>query len=188
MSLNPENIDDLLRCHKLDDPVIIEALVEQYRSPIYRFAILILNNPDEADDATQETLIKAAQHLGSYSPDTNFRAWLFSIAVNVCRGILRKQNRRKSMESILIKLHLPYSPYNPEQSVLQNESKNALWDAVRKLGEKRQLVVILRVVNELSIKEIASILGTNQKTVYSRLYDAFRQLRRLINSSQDNEQ
>ena len=64
-----------------------------------------------------------------------------------------------------------------EQVALQNESNSGLWSAVDGLKDRHRLVILLRFKQQLSIKEIAQILETNEKTVYNRLYDAFRKLR-----------
>ena len=189
MSLSSDNIDDLLRNNQSDHNLIIEAMVEQNRSSLYHLALSILNDPSEAEDATQDAFINAALHLDRYSPGTNIKAWLYSITVNICRGYLRKQLTRKHLATLLITLHLVTATpaVDPEQSALQNEHAKQLWTAVSRLSIKHQLVVVLRIVHELPISEIAYILGTNEKTVYTRLYAAFRKIRTQLRSSTDSE-
>ena len=166
--------------------MIIEAMIEQYHSMLYRLALSILNDPAEADDAVQDAFLNAALHLVHYTPGTNFKAWLFAIAINTCRSYLRKKRSRQNMETILRSWHLitPSSP-NPEEIAIGNERGNQLWAAVGELSEKHRLVVILRIVHGLSITEIACILRANEKTIYSRLYDAFRILRKRLALFQD---
>ena len=182
------NIDDLLCHHRLDDPVIIEAMIGQYHPMLYRLTLSILNDPVEAEDAVQEAFLKAALHLGRYIPGTNFKAWLFSIAINTCKGYLRKMHSRQNLETLLRSLHFitPTSP-TPEQTTLENERGAQLWSMVSKLSDKYRLVVILRIVYELPVSEIAYILGIKEKTVYSRLYDAFHKLREQLGSFPDYE-
>jgi RNA polymerase sigma-70 factor (ECF subfamily) len=188
MSHSSIDIDALLRCHQTNDPVIIEAMVEQYRSMLYHLALSILNDPDEADDATQDTFVNASLHLDRYTPGTNFTAWLYSITVNICRGYLRKQHTRSYYETLLRTLHLiTASPADPELSTLEDEHAMLLWAAVSRLSVKHQLVVVLRIIHELPISEIAYILGINEKTVYTRLYDAFRKLRKQLNTLPDSD-
>jgi RNA polymerase sigma-70 factor, ECF subfamily len=64
-----------------------------------------------------------------------------------------------------------------EQIALEEERKSNLWTAVEGLTERHRLVILLRFKQQLSIREMAKILETNEKTVYNRLYDAFRKLR-----------
>jgi RNA polymerase sigma-70 factor, ECF subfamily len=189
MNRSTNNIDDFLRNNDANTDLIIEAMVEQYNSLLYHLALSILNDPSEAEDATQDAFIKAALHLDRYSPGTNFKAWLYSITVNICRGYLRKQHTRKHLDTLLITLHLvTVTPIvDPERSVENYENSMQLWAAVNRLSVKHQLVVVLRIVHELPISEIAFILGTNEKTIYTRLYDAFRKLRKLLNELPESD-
>ena len=175
------SIDDLLRCHHSDDPAVIEAMIAQYRAPVYRLACALLDDPAEADDAAQDTFIAAALHLERYQPGTNFRAWLLAIAANACKGRLRKRKARRSLDSLLQSLRLLQSPPpGPEAAALHHERGEQLWQAVGELDEKYRLVLVLRMVQELPVSEIALILGINEKTVYTRLYEALRKLRKRL--------
>jgi RNA polymerase sigma-70 factor (ECF subfamily) len=172
------SIDDLLKRSTPSDPAVVETLVNIYRAPLYRLALSILNHPDDAEDATQETLIQAAASLSSYRVGTNFRAWLFTIAVNTCRGSLRKKAARNNLHRVLTGLQtLVGRQPGPESAVVQRETGSRLWRLVEVLPEKQRLAVILHLAHDLSVVEIAQILKTNPKTVYSRLYEAFRSLR-----------
>jgi RNA polymerase sigma factor (sigma-70 family) len=78
-------------------------------------------------------------------------------------------------------------PPNPEQATLHAEAGSQLWAAVDQLGEKHRVTIILRMVHGLSIREIAQVLETREKTVYSRLYDAFRKLRQELDGQVELE-
>jgi RNA polymerase sigma-70 factor (ECF subfamily) len=178
MSKQSDDIDRLLRCHHTDDPAIIEEIVQRWYATVYRVAVSILGDPDEAKDATQDTFVTVMKKLDQYQIGTNFRAWIYTITVNTCRGCLRKRKARESLTRLLAPLHsLVARPPDPEESALQRETRSHLWAAVDRLGEKHRVTVILRMVHGMSIQEIAQVLETREKTVYSRLYDAFRRLR-----------
>jgi RNA polymerase sigma-70 factor (ECF subfamily) len=186
MNQSLNSVDELLQYHRSDELLIIETMVEQYHSLLFRLALSILHNPAEAEDAVQDALIKAFLHLDRYTPGTNFKAWLASITVNVCRGYLRKQHTRNYYDSVLRTIHIISEPLaDPEQSTLEKEHNSHLWSAVSHLGEKHKMVVILYILQELTVSDIAFILGTNQKTVYSRLYTAFSKLRDWLKSTQN---
>lgn len=187
MDNNSSGIDDLLRVHKPSDTPVIEMMVAAYRVPVYRLALSILGQPDEADDAAQDTLIRAAGHLGSYQVGTNFQAWIFTIAVNTCRGYMRKKAARDNLRKVLATLGMLIGPPDsPEDKVVQQETRTQLWDLVERLPERQRLAVILHLAHGLSVAEVAQILGTKPKTVYSRLYAAFRRLRRQLELSGDD--
>ncbi|MGE5221678.1 MAG: RNA polymerase sigma factor [Omnitrophica WOR_2 bacterium] len=175
------NIEELLKYYPVSDPRVLEAIVLAYRVPIYRLSLSILNNPDEAEDAVQETLIQAATHLSQYRAGSNFKAWLFTIAVNTCRIILRRKASRERLNRLMFSLQslVSHAP-DPESAIVQQEIGDRLTGLVSRLPEKQRLVIILHMVHDLSIPEVAEILHTNPKTIYSRLYQAFRSLRRRL--------
>jgi RNA polymerase sigma-70 factor (ECF subfamily) len=188
MSNHYAEIDRLLRCHHTDDPIIIEEIINHCYAVVYRVAVSILRDPDEAQDATQDTFIILMTKLDQYHIGTNFKAWLYTVAVNTCRGYLRKRRTRESLMRLLMPLQaLVDRPPNPEQSALQSETRSDLWAAVDQLGEKHRMTIILRIEHGLSVKEIAQVLGVREKTVYSRLYDAFRKLRHKLDGQVELE-
>jgi len=89
------NLEQLLQRSQVNDPSITEALVEQYYGYIYRLALSILNDPDEAEDAAQETFISAVLNLDRFRGEASLKTWLYSIALNTCRGQLRRRKARQ---------------------------------------------------------------------------------------------
>jgi RNA polymerase sigma-70 factor (ECF subfamily) len=178
MSNHFADIDRLLRCHHTDDPAIIEAIIDRYYADVYRVAVSILRDPDEAKDATQDTFLLAMEKLHQYTIGTNFKAWLYTITVNTCRGCLRKRKVRDNLVRLMQPVQaLMARPPKPEAAALQNETRSHLWGAVDRLGDKHRLTIVLRMAHGLSVREIAQVLEVREKTVYSRLYEAFRKLR-----------
>jgi RNA polymerase sigma-70 factor (ECF subfamily) len=182
MSMNhPPDMDRLLERFTPNDAQVSEVLVEGYRAGLYRLAFAMLGDADEAEDALQQTFINAIRHLNRYQKGTNFRAWLYTIAVNTCRGALRKRSTRLALTGLLGRIQQHASdPAGAEQVVAQGETTRQLWTAVAGLAEKHRLVILLRFQQEMSIAEIARVLSIPKKTVYSRLYDALRVLRRAL--------
>lgn len=180
----PTDIDQMLQRSQASDPQVIEALVHTYYAYIYRLALAILGNPDEAEDATQQTLIAAVLNFDRYRPGSNLRAWLYTIAVNTCRGHLRK---RKTLQTLMTSLQairsLASSPPTPEESILQSEADSQLWCAVNALNERHRLPIVLRYVHGLSIREIAQVLDVKEGTVHSRLHYACRKLEKHLGRS-----
>lgn len=181
-------IDRLLAVHSPAHPAVVEAMVRIYRNAVYRLALSILDDADEAEDATQETFIKAAQNLGRYTTGTNFRAWIFQIDVNTCRSLLRKRAARANLNRLLHwQARLTSNPPEPEQVLDQKRRENRLWDLVAKLPEKQRMVVILHLGHDLPVAEVAQVLETTPKTIYSRLYAAYAALKALISQTGNHE-
>lgn len=173
--------DNLLRTFGPEDPQVIEALVRQYEQYIYRLVCAILNDAEEAKDVSQETFILASRKLSQYQPGTNIKGWLYTIAVNHSRGFLRKSKARNTIQNVF--KFFPWRNHqnnSPEFQHIQFEQKEALWKAVNLLRENYRLPIILKIVENLSAKEIARILGIKEKTVYSRLYEGYRLLKAQI--------
>ena len=167
------NLEQLIQRSQISDPSITEALVEQYYGYIYRLALSILNDPDEAEDAAQETFISAVLNLDGFRGESSLKTWLYAIAVNTCRGQLRRRKARQTMRTAWQALQtLTSRPPTPEESALQSEANALLWQAVDELDEKQRLPVLLRYSHNLPVAEIAKILGISEGTVHSRLHYA----------------
>ena len=166
------------------DTFAIERLLQTYQQDVYRLALSILDSPDDADDATQETFLSALRALDSFRGNASFKTWLFSIAINLCRSRLRRLRSRKKGIAILQNLYLLRTPEHPEETALQNEADTNLWGAVRALDEKHRIPVILRYYHDMQVTEIAEVLSVPIGTVHSRLNHAREKLRNLLEEKQ----
>jgi RNA polymerase sigma-70 factor (ECF subfamily) len=168
--LDPE----LLAKCRAGDPEAIETLVNEHQARLYRLCLSILDSPDDAQDAVQETFIAAIRALPKYRGDAALQTWLYSIAVNACRGQLRKSKRRGKFEEPEddAEMSMDRSTPSPEGSVIASQHADAIWQAVNSLDEKHRLPVVLRYYHELSTEEIARVLEINLGTVHSRLSNA----------------
>ncbi len=173
------DIDTLLSHPPFDESKVVEAMVVLHGAGIYRLACSILEDADEAEDAVQHALLAAALNLARYKPGTNFKAWLYTITINQCRGALRKRLARQALARLAGSCRLAAFSEMPglEEAAQQNEEARLLWSAVNGLKEKYRLVILLRFKQGLSIEEIAQILSIPPKTVYNRLYSAYGMLR-----------
>lgn len=152
-----------------------EKVVHDYYPYIYRLVASIVGDPAAADDIAQETFITAFERLEQFSPDTNLRAWLSTIAVNKSRDYLRREGRRERLKQTL--QLLPFRrALTPEQLVVRGEGQTELWTAVESLAEKHRLPLVLRYVHSLPVKEIAYLLEIKEGTVHSRLHYACKKL------------
>jgi RNA polymerase sigma-70 factor (ECF subfamily) len=155
----------------------IEQLLGEYYPYIHRLAHAILDDLHEADDVAQETFIAAYHSLAGFRGDSTPKTWLSAIAINACRGRLRRRKVRQVLVATLHAFHLLKNPpTSPEQTTIQNEADQAIWKAVSGLDEKHRLPVVLHYVHELNVPEIAKILHLSQGTVHSRLHYARKQL------------
>lgn len=158
------------------DPLAIERLVNTHQAEVYRLALSILDDPDEADDATQEVFVSALRSLDSFRGDSSLKTWLFSIAINLCRSRYQRDQRRTRLRQILESLFRE-DQAAPESEAIRHEADSELWRAVRALDEKHRIPIILRYYHDLPAADIAETLGIPVGTVHSRLNHARERLR-----------
>ena len=161
---------------RVGDSSAIESFVETYQQDVYRLALSILDDPNEADDATQESLLAALRALDSFHGASSLKTWLFSITVNICRTRLQKQKLRERLRQILGAILQTARTPSVEENTIEHELDEALWRAVHTMDEKHRIPVVLRYYHDLSVAEIATILQIPEGTVHSRLNTARRLL------------
>jgi RNA polymerase sigma-70 factor, ECF subfamily len=173
------NLDELIGRSSPGDPRLYEALMDGYYNFIYRLTATILNDPCEADDAAQETFIRAASHIDAYHAGTNIKSWLAKIAINICRDKLRRMKSGQHLQEMLKIFSWQAVQNSPtlEEMVIRNERVKTIQKLVDSLDEKHRLPILLRYVQEMTIAEIAQTLAINEGTVLSRLHYAHLKLR-----------
>src|SRR5215203_5527850 len=108
---------------RVGDSLAIERLVQTYHGAVYHLALSILDDSDEADDATQEVFVAALRALESFRGNASFKTWLFSITINMCRTRLQRHKNRGRLEQILQSLfQLNGRQAHPENEAIQSES------------------------------------------------------------------
>ena len=145
-------------------------LMDQYGSSLLRMCALYLKDADLAQDAVQDTFLKAYRHLDTYRGEASEKTWLTSIAINVCRDYLRTAWFKHVHSHTSIDM-LPEASADfvfPDDTVL-NE--------VMRLPAKYREVILLRYYREMKLKECAAALGLPEGTVRSRLNRANRILK-----------
>jgi RNA polymerase sigma-70 factor (ECF subfamily) len=173
----PETEQLIERCRAGDEEAV-SWLVKDNQAAIFRLGLSILDDPAEADEATQETFLAALRNLGSYRGGASLRTWLFAIAINVCRSHLRRRRSWQRVQAVLLgALMGDDQAVQPEAVSAQREQADMVWRAVQGLGEKHRLPVILRYYHDLPVAEIAGVLGISEGTVHSRLSIARDRLR-----------
>ena len=148
-------------------------MVTAYQGAILRMCCLYLHDPAQAEDALQETFIKAYKRMDSFRGDSAERTWLMSIAINTCRDINRSAWFRHT-EKRVVPEDLPLST----PSV--NEEALALAEAIRRLPGKLREAILLYYYQDMTIQEVAGALHAAPSTILKRLNQAREMLRELL--------
>jgi RNA polymerase sigma-70 factor (ECF subfamily) len=163
------------------DALAVEALIRAHEAQVYRLAVSMLDDAVEADEATQDAFIIALDRLNTFRGEASFATWLYAIALNVCRGRLRKRRARERLMQVLHALfHVETASPLPEQQAIANEAEAAVWQAIRALNDVHREVIVLRYFHDLRQAEIAQVLGVTDRTVRARLHAAHERLRDLL--------
>lgn len=160
-------------------------LVRRYQNKIFRLALHITQNREDAEDVLQETFLKAFEHLDQFQGNSKFYTWVVRIAVNQALMKLRRRKNDKSVsmdetidtgEDTMIREIAAWDE-DPEQRLSREELGGILDKAVESLDAPYRSVFVLRDIEELSTEETAEALGLSIPAVKSRLLRARLQLR-----------
>jgi len=155
-------------------------LVETYQRPVYNLCYRMLGVADYAEDAAQESFLRAYKNLHRYDIKRSFATWLLSIAAHYCIDKLR----RKKLPSFSLhddegtpREYIPdTSAIHPEKALLYTDQSAEMQELLQSLSELDRAAIILRYWHEASEKEIAESLNISVSAVKSRLFRARRQL------------
>ena len=159
------------------DPTRFETLYRRYVAQIYSFAVYELADHHAAEDLTEQVFLQAMAALPRFRGDPRagrggFRAWLFQIARNLASNE-RRRNRRHPVAPLDLAVEVPASD-DPAASVVRHDDARRAWAVVDRLPADRRAAVVLRFVHEMSVEEIAAVLGRSEGAVRVLLHRALR--------------
>ncbi|MGH9683406.1 MAG: sigma-70 family RNA polymerase sigma factor [Candidatus Acidiferrales bacterium] len=177
----------LVAAAKSGDVSAFETLVGRYERKIFRLAMNITQNREDAEDAMQEAFLKAFEHLKEFQGNSRFYTWLVRIAVN--QALMKLRKRRPNQVSLdeeidtgeeFIPREIEDWGPSPEQRYQQSEMGGILSEAIADLEPGFRIVFQLRDIEELSTEETAEMLGLSVPAVKSRLLRARLKLRQKL--------
>ena len=161
-----------------------ETLFQRYQQKMFRVALSRLQNPEDAEDAVQQTFQQAFVHLKSFQGQSRFSTWLTRIAINEALMLLRKRRPghlsiegHQSVDEESFALEIKDPAITPEEQYGQKELRNVLTGAIDELRPILKTVVNLAEIGELSTRKTADTLGVRVGTVKARTFRARRLLR-----------
>jgi len=175
--VNDNESEWLVRALEGDD-LAFSRLVETYQKPVYNLCYRMLGNAGDAEDAAQESFLRAYRSLERFDPNRPFATWLLSIASHYCIDQLRK--RRFTSFSMDDEDHAWLEPPdpspNPEITASINEQETQVQSLLEKLNPKDRSAVVMRYWHNASYEEIAESLSLTTSAVKSRLHRARKEL------------
>ena len=168
-----------------NDALAFSELVRRYENKIFRLALHITQNREDAEDVLQESFLKAYEHLDQFQGNSKFYTWIVRIAVNQALMKLRRRKTDKSVsldeqfdtgEDTLVREIAAWDE-NPEQQFSREELGEILESAIQSLEPPYRSVFVLRDIEDFSTEETAQSLDLSIPAVKSRLLRARLQLR-----------
>jgi RNA polymerase sigma-70 factor (ECF subfamily) len=174
--------DRLVELVRQKDLAAFEALMRRHNRRLFRVTRSVLGDASAAEDAVQETYLRAFTRLDTYRPEGKFGAWLTRVALNEALMIRRRIRsdtvslEEAGVESIAAEERDAELP-TADQYVEAAHARALLEHAIDALPENFRMVFVLRVVEGLDVRETSECLEINPTTVRTRLFRAQRQLR-----------
>lgn len=182
-----------LEALKAGDRAEFARLVDAYSGPIYRLAIKITGDAQDAEDVLQETFIKAYRHLKEFEGRSSFSTWLYRIASNEAFMLLRRRHPEavsvdegsSSPDGEREPIQIVDWCCLPEEEFLTAESREYLDHAIDRLAPALKAVFLLRDIEGMSVRETAEALRVSEAAVKTRLLRARLQLREYLSRYYD---
>lgn len=173
----PENERIWLTEAKAGNEQAFTRVVEAYQRPVFNLCYRMLGNAVEAEDAAQESFLRAYRNLGRYDVNRPFISWILTIASNYCID----QTRKRKMTLISLDSIPPWQQESgpkpgPEGRLVKGELQEDVQELLSALAPKDRAVIVLRYWYDLSYEEIAEQLTMTVSAVKSRLHRARKQL------------
>jgi len=167
-----------------------DEIMRQHQKRVYRVIFLLVRDRDAADTLTQECFLRAYQNLPHFRGECRIETWLIRIAVNQVRDHVK--SKRMSFWRRLVGLEdeeasqstVPASSPSPERILLARAQLETVWGAVQALSPQQREVFLLRFVEELSLPEIAQVLGIKVGSVKAQLFRALGTVRKHMKEKQ----
>jgi len=180
---------DTLQKLRAGDARAFNVLVDSYSPRVYRLALSMLNDPAEAEDALQETFLSVYRGLQTFRGDSGLGTWIYRIATNASLMRLRRRRDLVSLDEApedgsepQIAQPVTAWAWDPEESALNGEIRQAMAQAVATLPEAMRIVFLLRDVEDMPAAEVAETLGLTVAAVKSRLHRSRLILRDRLNA------
>ena len=176
---------ELIRKAKQGDMLAFEELILKHEKIVYNVALRMMNHSEDAKDISQEVFLKAYLSVANFDERSIFSTWLYRITHNTCIDEMRKRKGKQSYsleeelenEEGSMQRQIADEGDTPEESLLRQEQKSEILQALDTLSEEHKAAIILRDVKGLSYEEIAEILELSLGTVKSRISRARNQLK-----------
>lgn len=170
-----------LRCQS-DEPGAFEDLIAVMERPLLYYAASLTGSVDSALDVLQEVWIKVFRGIRKLKDPGSLRSWLYSITHGIAVDRIRKNYSREQAEKFQLE-----DFQEAEDPSFANEDASAIHQALSEIGIKHREVLVLHFLEDLSVAEIAEVVGCSEGTVKSRMHYAKRAMKEVLSGGNDGK-
>ncbi|OIJ14654.1 RNA polymerase sigma factor SigW [Anaerobacillus arseniciselenatis] len=174
---------------KKGDQEAFAELVELYKDKVYQISYRMVGNVHEAQDIAQESFLRAYVNIDTYDVNRKFSTWLFRIVTNLSIDRLRKkkpdfylEQHIEGTEGLTLSSQIAATEELPEDQVITHELQHWIQEEILNLPLKYRSAIILKYIEDLSLKEISEILDIPVATVKTRIHRGREALRKKLSS------
>ncbi|OLO26241.1 RNA polymerase sigma factor SigW [Alkalihalophilus pseudofirmus] len=178
-------VQQLIKEVKKGDQQAFGELVELFKDKVYQLSYRMVGNVHEAQDIAQEAFLRAYTNLDSYDTSRKFSTWLFRITTNLSIDRLRKKKPDQFLgdpisggEGLTVQSQIAADQELPEDQVVVLEMQEWIQDEISQLPPKYRSAIILKYIEDLSLKEISEVLDLPISTVKTRIHRGREALRK----------
>lgn len=157
-----------------------ERLIQKYHPNVFRTAMGLLHNKEDAEELTQDVFIKVYQSLSTFAGKAAFSTWLYRITVNTGLTYLRKKKRQRIWVSLSSLFQQPSADKQPEVLVTEKSEREIIQQAIESLQQKQRIAFVLAKYEELPQKQVALVMGISEGAVEQLLLRAKYNLKKIL--------
>jgi RNA polymerase sigma-70 factor (ECF subfamily) len=166
----------LLERYANGDMTAFDELMIRYERPIYRLCFRFTSNADDARDLAQDVFIKAFEHLADFRKESSLKTWLYRIATNHCINHVKSHTQ----QFVEVTETVRQTTATAHNELEQKEQREHFRRMVKKLPPKQRAILELRIHEQLSYEEIASMSNRSVSTIKASVFFALEKLRKLV--------
>jgi len=165
----------LERCIRRDEEAI-ETLIRRYERMVYGFSYRLTGSQEDAKDITQKVFVKVIENLKKFKGASSFSTWLYRITVNECLN----HKRKKTREDTEIEGTIHASQESSLSGLLRDERARILKEALEQLPHRQRLAIVLRIYEDMTVSEVAEIMGISEGAVKANYHFGIKRLREIL--------
>ena len=168
------NTVKLVRKSKKGNNLAFSTLIKSYEKDLYKVAIAMTKNDDDALDCIQEAILQAYISIKDLRQDEYFKTWLIKILINKCNALLKRNKKTLNLDISIA-----------ENDKVEQSDRLELKDSINNLDSNLKIIVILYYYEDMSIKDISESLNIPQGTIKSRLSRARSKLKEMLSIDEE---